>query len=109
VLQQGNAALSIDARLRQAIASKRLVEILYNGRRRVAEPHDYGRLNGVDRLLVYQLEADSSVGRNAIGWRLFNVAKIESLLILNAAFKGSRREFDQQHHSWDTVYARVSG
>ena len=98
---------SVDARIRLAIANKRLVEVGYNGRARVAEPHDYGKRNGIDRLLVYQLKCASSFGRKAIGWRFLDIAKIESLEVLDTTFKGSRRKAGQEHHVWDALYARV--
>ena len=98
---------SVDARIRLAIANKRLVEVGYKGRARVAEPHDYGQQKGLDRLLVYQLKCASSVGREAVGWRLFDVAKIESLEVLDTPFKGSRGASNQDHHAWDVLYARV--
>ena len=98
---------SVDTRIRLAIANNRLVEVGYKGRARVAEPHDYGKQNGIDRLLVYQLKSASSFGREAIGWRLFDVAKIESLEVLETPFKGSRRTPGQDHHKWDVLYARV--
>ena len=100
---------SVDARIRVAIANRRLVEVGYNGRTRVAEPHDYGKQNGQDRLLVYQLKCASASGREAIGWRLFDVAKIESLEVLETPFRGSRRTSDQDHHKWDVLYLRVEG
>ena len=99
--------MPIEARIRRAIANKRLVEVGYKGRVRVAEPHDYGKQKGIDRLLVYQLTRASSSGREAVGWRLFDVARIESLEVLDTPFKGSRRTSDQDHHKWDVLYARV--
>ena len=89
-----------DERLRFAITNKRLVKLSYNESLRVVEPHDYGVQKGRDRLLAYQLQT-------APGWRLFDVAKIEELAVLDTVFKGSRGASHQQHHSWDTVYARV--
>jgi hypothetical protein len=58
---------------------------------------------------VYQLKCASSSGREAIGWRLFDVAKIESLEVLDTPFRGSRRTSDQDHHKWDLLYLRVEG
>ena len=98
---------SVDARIRLAIANKRLVEVGYKGRARVAEPHDYGKQKGRDRLLLYQLRCAPSSGREAVGWRLFDIARIESLEVLDTPFKGSRRTSDQVHHTWDVLYARV--
>jgi hypothetical protein len=107
VLHLVHPPASIEARIRLAIANKRLVEVGYKGRARVAEPHDYGKQKGIDRLLVYQLRATSSSRGDAIGWRLFEVAKIESLEVLDTLFKGSRRKAGQEHHVWDVLYARV--
>ena len=98
---------SVDARIRAAIVNKRLVEVGYKGCARVAEPHDYGKQKGIDRLLVYQLNADSSVGHDATGWRLLDVPKISSLRVLDTPFTGSRRKTGQHHHAWDVLYARV--
>ena len=98
---------SVEAQIRLAIANKRVVEVGYKGRVRVAEPHDFGQHKGIDRLLVYQLGSASSIGSEVMGWRLFDVARIESIEVLDTSFKGSRRESGQQHHDWDIIYARV--
>ena len=98
---------SVDARIREAIAGKHLVEMRYKGQVRVVEPHDYGVQKGVERLLVYQLNATVGAGAHTIGWRLFDISKIESLSVLGAKFRGSRRAADQDHHTWDVLYARV--
>ena len=83
-------------------------EVRYKGDTRVVEPHDYGHQKGADRVLGYQLRTSlAPFAKEAIGWRLFDVAKIESLVILETTFKGSRGESDQDHHRWDVLYARV--
>jgi hypothetical protein len=51
------ASGSLDRQLRFAIAHTRLIEVRYGGRLRVAEPHDYGIMNGSPKVLVYQLRA----------------------------------------------------
>ena len=99
---------SVDARIRQAIAGKNLVEIRYKHQTRIVEPHDYGVKRGVDRLLVYQLRVTAGkTAKDAVGWRLFDVPKIESLVVLEATFRGSRGQSGQAHHAWDVLYARV--
>ena len=99
---------SVDSRLRQAIAGKKLVEIRYKHQSRIVEPHDYGVQRGVERLLAYQLRTTgATAGKESIGWRLFDVAKIESLVVLESTFNGSRRTSQQDHHAWDVLYARV--
>ena len=97
---------TIDKQLRSAIATRRLVKLRYNGSFRVVEPHDYGVQKGVDRLLAYQQQSFGPK-KSELGWRLFDVAKIEGLTVLDTVFKGSRGASHQTHHVWDTVYARV--
>lgn len=98
---------SLDYRIRFAIAHRRLIEVSYQRFARLAEPDDYGRQGGVDRLLIYQRRGPARPGHSSIGWRLFDVAKVESLTVLDEEFQGSRGTQQQSHHNWDVVYARV--
>jgi predicted DNA-binding transcriptional regulator YafY len=93
----------VDEQLKFAIANRRLVELKYAGSVRVVEPHDYGVQKGTARLLGYQQQ-----GFSGLGWRLFDVAKIESCSTLKETFAGSRGASHRQHHDWETIYARVS-
>jgi hypothetical protein len=97
---------TLDERLRFAITNKRLVKLSYSGSVRVVEPHDYGVRKGVARLLGYQ-QKSFGPKKSEQGWRLFDVAKIEEIAVLDTVFKGSRGASHQQHHVWDIVYARV--
>ena len=96
-----------DEQLRFAIQNKRLIKIRYQGRERVAEPHDYGVQRGTERLLVYQQSGPMRPNQSATGWRLLDLPKIESLKILDDTFRGSRGSSHQNHQAWDVVYARV--
>lgn len=98
---------SLDERIRRAIAAKRLVELRYKGALRLAEPHDYGVIAGTARLLVFQLRGPDS-GKSAAGWRLLDVVKIESCVVTDRSFAGSRGQSHQQHYQWETLYARVT-
>lgn len=101
---------SIDEQLRVAIAHKRLIELRYHDRLRVAEPHDYGIKNGRPRLLAYQLRASSKGDRKkpATGWRLLDVEKIAACTVLNDRFPGSRGQDSQSRMTWGRLFARVS-
>lgn len=100
---------SLDARLRFAIAHKRLIEVRYKGSPRVAEPHDYGVQKGIERLLVYQLRGPiRSPNHSATGWRLLDTSKIEACAVLADNFSGSRGQSHRNHFSWDVVHARVA-
>jgi hypothetical protein len=92
----------VPAKLRFAIAHKRLLGLEYNAKLRVAEPHDFGAMNGTSKLLVFQLLVD-----RAQGWRLLDVAKIGACQVLEQTFAGSRGGSHQQHMKWDAVFARV--
>ncbi len=99
---------SLDARIRFAVAHRRLIEVRYKNSARVDEPHDYGVQKGVERLLVYQLRGPARPRQQAAGWRLLDVAKIEGCTVLDATFAGSRGAQHRQHHAWDVVHARVT-
>lgn len=98
---------SVDARIRRAIAEKRLLELRYKSAERLAEPHDYGVIDGIERLLVFQLRGPDS-GKGATGWRLLEVVQIEDCTVTEQTFGGSRGQSHQQHYKWDTLYARVT-
>ena len=98
----------VPAKLRFAITYKRLLGLEYNARLRVAEPHDFGAMNGTSRLLVYQLLVDGAAGGDRTqGWRLLDVGKIGACKVLDETFAGSRGDSHQKHMHWDALFARV--
>ena len=99
----------LDRQLRFAIEHKRLIEVQYHGRLRVAEPHDYGVKSGSPKVLVYQLRVTGGgEGARARGWRLLEVGEITLCAVSDSTFPGSRADPSQQHFTWDEIYARVS-
>lgn len=56
----------LPAKLRFAIAHKRLRGFEYYERLRVGEPHDFGAMNGAAKLLVYQLIVDGAESRRLL-------------------------------------------
>jgi len=96
----------LDERIRCAILQKRLLEVRYKSAVRLAEPHDYGVIDGTERLLIFQLRGPGS-GKGAVGWRLLDVIKIETCLVMDQTFAGSRGQPYRQHYQWETLYARV--
>ena len=98
-----------DRQLRFAIEHKRLIEVQYHGRVRVAEPHDYGVKNGSAKVLVYQLRVNGRAdGAHSRGWRLLEVGEIALCAVSDSTFAGSRADPSQQHFTCDEIYARVS-
>ena len=98
------SASEIDALLRKAITEKRLLELTYKEKRRVIEPHDYGVQNGSIKLLAYQLfGADKGPPR----WRLFEVASIQDMRLLDRRFRGGRPGASANHNRWNELFLRV--
>jgi hypothetical protein len=98
---------STRARIRFAIANRRLVELRYSGTTRIVEPHDYGIQSGRERVLVFQRRGPARPGQSPIGWRLLEVSRIETFRVLDATFEGSRAQSHGAHYQWEQVYARV--
>jgi hypothetical protein len=101
------AQAAADKILRRAIAARRLVAFYLDERRRVAEPHDYGVINGVPRLFFWQVGGES---RSAppVGWRWGVLSKLSRLELLDERFAGPRPTLSGEHHRWDVLIASVS-
>ena len=96
----------VDRALRTAIAGRRIVSFSYQGRPRVAEPHDYGMNKGKVRLFCYQVGGESRSGKLP-DWRLLEVPDIAGLQISEESFAGPRA-VSGQHIEWQTLFASVS-
>jgi hypothetical protein len=81
-------ATEIDEVLRTAIVQKHLIELVYKGRRRMIEPHDYGVHKGSVKLLGYQLAGASS--GPLPNWRWFEIDLITDIGLLDRGFRGGR-------------------
>jgi hypothetical protein len=100
---------SLDTQVRFAIVHKRLIEVSYAGRPRIAEPHDYGIKNGSPKLLIYQIrETGGGQKRTVHGWRLLEVSRIEACVVSEDTFPGSRGESSERHITCDELFARVA-
>jgi predicted DNA-binding transcriptional regulator YafY len=91
--------------LRTAIQEKRLIELVYNEKRRIVEPHDYGIHNGSEKLLAYQV-AGSSTGKLP-NWRWMEIDQMMDLRLLERKFRGGRPDASSRHNEWDQLFFRV--
>src|SRR5688572_26490488 len=91
----------------EAIANRRLVTFTLDGRRRIAEPHDFGIIDGQARLFFYQVGGESRSGR-PIGWRWAVLDKVAGLRMLDRTFAGTRAAPSGRHVRWDVLVATVS-
>jgi hypothetical protein len=101
------AQTAADRILRRAIAARRLVTFVLDDRRRIAEPHDYGVIDGVPRLFFYQVGGESR-SIPPVGWRWGVLSKLSRLELLEERFAGPRPAPSGQHHRWDILIASVS-
>jgi len=89
-----------------AITNKRLVRFEYQDCDRTAEPHDYGILNGVGHVLVYQVRGESK-SKRLPDWRFIRVAGMKRLQLLEETFRGGRPVPYGKHKKWERLFVRV--
>jgi hypothetical protein len=94
-----------DSIIRSAIEQRRLIELMYKGKRRILEPHDYGIKAGVVKLFGYQVAGSSS--SPLPNWRWFDVEGISDARLLDTTFPGGRPIASGKHHKWDVLFLRV--
>ena len=99
------AARNTDELLRAAILQKRLIELVYEEKLRIVEPHDYGIHRGSVKLLGYQVGGSSS--GPLPNWRWMKVNLISGVRLLNRTFRGRRPSTAGKHHEWDQLFLRV--
>jgi hypothetical protein len=99
-------APNIDELLRIAIGQKRLIQLVYKGKPRIVEPHDYGVHNGSVKLLGYQVGGSSS--GSLPNWRWMEVNSVSDVHLLDNTFLGGRPGPSGKHHQWDQLFLRVS-
>lgn len=91
----------------QAIASRNLLRLDYNGSTRVVEPHIYGLdTHGHEALSAYQVAGGSLSGAD-IGWKTFDIGKIRRLQLLGSHFTQPRPEYNASDARFGTVYRRL--
>ena len=94
----------VDTMIRNAVASKNVIEFTYQGRQRVAEPHVYGIYNGRKQILVYQVGGESATG-DLPSWHRLNVDEISSIRITPQTFNGQRPLASGKHSVFDEILA----
>lgn len=100
------ASPSNDELLRVAIAERRQIRFWYDGKERIAEPHDYGMQKGKERLLAFQTDGSSNSGPLP-AWRLVDVSRMTQLEILEKTFPGNRPAPSGRRHNWERLFIRV--
>jgi len=90
-----------------AIAERRLLSFSSRRCSRIAEPHDYGVIGGVRKLLYYQVGGRSN-SEPPTGWRWAEAAEMSGVNLLEQRFPGPRDAPSGRHVNWDEIFASVS-
>jgi hypothetical protein len=90
-----------------AIAERRLVSFSSKRCSRIAEPHDYGVVGGVRKLLYYQVGGRSN-SDPPTGWRWAEIAEMSGVQLLEQQFPGPRAAPSGRHVKWDEIFASIS-
>jgi hypothetical protein len=94
------------SRVCKAIQERRIVRFHYEGGIRQVEPYAYGAAaSGKELLIAYQI-GGYSTPTTPPGWNLFEVSRMEGLIITNQVASGLRPGY-QGIGAFETTYARV--
>ena len=96
----------MDPQICDAIENKRLLAFNYNGLPREIEPHAHGiSLAGKEVVRGYQTGGHSS--SEPLGWRLWDVAKMESLRVCQSTFASPRPEYRRNDSGMKSVHCQL--
>jgi hypothetical protein len=96
----------MDAEIRQAIGDKKLVEFSFQNFIRIAEPHAYGSMGGVDHMLVYQVRGGSR-SKNLPKWASVPLSQMTDFRVLDETFSGKRVISRSEYRFLEATYAIV--
>ena len=96
----------MDQRLCTAIKSKHRLLFNYDGLPREIEPHAHGiSSTGKELVLGFQNGGQSSSG--PLGWRLWDVAKMQSFHVSESTFSGPRPDYIQGDSRMHPVHCEL--
>ena len=91
----------------EAISARRIISFTSKGRPRLAEPHDFGVVDGERRLFYYQVGGASN-SSPPVGWRWAKPPEMLDLRMLDRHFPGPRPVPSGRRHRWARLLASVS-
>lgn len=94
----------LDRLLKTAIRERRVIAFILDGRPRLAEPHDYGLIDGEPRLFFYQIGGESRSGK-PVGWRWAVLSKVSEMQVLGRRFDAPRPAPSGRHIKWERLFA----
>ena len=95
------------AEICSAIESKQIIKFYYRGGFRTVEPFCYGVTGiGSEVLTCYQVGGYSELD-DPIGWKLYRVAEMSGLTVVDEQFAGARSGYNPNDPGMATVYRHV--
>src|SRR6185503_8521093 len=97
--------MCMESTICQAIEEHHLLWLRYRGERRIVEPHIYGEdSHGRELLSAYQIAGGSRSGQ-PVGWKLFDMEKIEDVEVLSRRFPEPEPAYNAGDKTFSKVYA----
>jgi hypothetical protein len=88
-----------------AIKNRRALSFVYDGCKRVVEPHAYGEAQSGDVLRAFQIAGQSNSGK--LGWHLFLIEKMQNFSVDEAVFAGPRPGYKRGDPAMSRIYAEL--
>ena len=96
----------MDRRICAAIEFKQLLVFSYDGLPRVIEPHAHG-VSSTGKEVVRGFQTDGQSSRGALGWQLWNVAKMDSLQVSESIFAKTRPGYTRGDSQMHPVHCEI--
>lgn len=97
----------MDEIIKKAIAEKKVLEFFYDGQRRIVEPHCYGLTTAGNWCLRGFQVAGGSVSGFVPHWKLFDLAEIRGLRMLEDVFLRPRPEYKRNDRAMVRIQAQL--
>jgi hypothetical protein len=89
-----------------AIHNKNLIELIYEGHKRVVEPHCYGvSTAGNEALRLYQVDGYSST--RTMGWKMYDLSKARNITVLDETFNSPRPGYKRNDRGMSKIYCQL--
>lgn len=96
------------AQLVQAVNEHRIISFVYQGGKRIVEPHTYGIHKDTDNevLSAFQIGGFSSSEKKT-GWRLFEVGEMRSLVVSDEQYQRLRPGYKPRDSRMSRIFAKA--
>ncbi|NHZ62644.1 hypothetical protein [Massilia genomosp. 1] len=93
--------------IKLAIENKQVLELRYNEKVRLVEPHCYGTdKNGEEKLRCYQ-QGNRGLVYDKGAWKILSVSEIRNLTATGNNFRGPRPDYNPDDPQISRIYARL--